>query len=125
MITEFQFFSIAFINMIFAWILFVVFGQTTVRKLRKKPETKDHLGMEFASGWDILNVAQALAIPKSWSQKFEKSPLAYLNANSNLVHKHTSKFDKILGFIFFWAFASSGTLLILLVILSGLGIWES
>jgi len=42
-----------------AWILFIIFGQVTVRKLRKNPETKHELGIEFASGWDIFNVASA------------------------------------------------------------------
>jgi len=45
-------------------ILFVIFGQVTVRKLRNNPETRHELGMEFASGWDITNVAQALSLPK-------------------------------------------------------------
>ncbi len=31
-------------------ILFVIFWQVTVRKLRKSPETKQALGVEFASG---------------------------------------------------------------------------
>lgn len=123
MISEFEFFTIAFVDMLIACILFVAFGQVTVRKLRKKPETRDHLGMEFASGWDILNVAQTLAIPKSWSKRMERGPLASLNARSDIIHRHTSRFDKILGCIFFWSFVSSGTLLILLVVLSKLGVW--
>ncbi|WP_236701395.1 hypothetical protein [Thalassomonas viridans] len=45
-------------------IFFVLFEQITVRKLRKNPKTKDVLGLEFMSGWDILNTAQALAMPK-------------------------------------------------------------
>ncbi len=45
-------------------ILFVIFGLVTVRKLRKNPETKHALGIEFASGWDILNVAGALSLSK-------------------------------------------------------------
>ena len=39
-------------------LLYLLFGQITVRKLRKNPETKQSLGIEFVSGWDILNVAQ-------------------------------------------------------------------
>ena len=123
MISEFDFFLIAFVDSLLACILFVIFGQVTVRRLRKKPETRDHLGLELASGWDILNVAQALAIPRSWSQRVQRSPLTSLNAKSEVILQHTTKFDKILGFIFFWSFASSGTLLILLVILSKLGAW--
>lgn len=123
MISEFEFFIIAFIDMLAACVLFVVFGQVTVRKLRKNPKTRDHLGIEFASGWDILNVAQVLAIPRSWSRRMEKSSLVALHAKSDIVHKNTNRFDKVLGIIFFWTFASSGTLLILLAILSKFGVW--
>ena len=44
-------------------VLYVIFGQVTVRELRKNPETKEKLGIEFVSGWDILNVAGALSTP--------------------------------------------------------------
>jgi len=44
--------------------LFVLLGQVTVRKLRKNSETKDHLGISLASGWDIINVANAFSEPK-------------------------------------------------------------
>ena len=54
---------------IFACIFFVLFGQITVRKLRKNEKTKDALGLEFTSGWDILNVAQALSLPKKLKKK--------------------------------------------------------
>jgi len=57
-------------------IFYVAFGQVTVKKLRKNPKTKDILGLEYVSGWNIINVAQALAIPRSWSRKLEKSPLS-------------------------------------------------
>ncbi len=33
-----------------ACILFVIFGQVTVRKLRKNPEKKQALGIEFVGG---------------------------------------------------------------------------
>lgn len=89
-------------------ILFVVFGQITVRKLRKNPQTKDQLGIEFASGWDIINVAQALAIPRILISKLNNSPLSALYANSDLLHKHTNKFDKFLAVIFYWLLVFSG-----------------
>ncbi len=53
-------------------VLFVIFGQVTVRKLRKNPETKYELGIEFTSGWDILNVAQALSLPAVLEKKIKK-----------------------------------------------------
>ncbi|MBL1259448.1 MAG: hypothetical protein COB33_002820 [Thiotrichaceae bacterium] len=57
--------SVILAVMFIACILFVILGQVTVRKLRKIPATKHELGIEFTSGWDILNVAQALSIPES------------------------------------------------------------
>jgi len=105
-------------------ILFVIFGQVTVRKLRKNTKTKDALGLEFASGWDIINVAQALAIPRSWSRKLEKSPLSSLYANSDLLFDHTNKFDRILGAVFYWLLMGSGLSGGLLVFLDLLGLFE-
>ena len=59
------FVAILIIASIIAGILFVAFGQITVRKLRKKPKTKDSLGLEFISGWDIINVAQVFSFPRA------------------------------------------------------------
>ena len=47
-----------------------------MRKLRKHPETKDVLGVEFVSGWDSFNVAQALALPQFIINKLKKSPIS-------------------------------------------------
>ncbi len=105
-------------------ILFVLFGQVTVRKLRKNPQTKDHLGVQFVGGWDIINVAQALAIPRSWSRKLEKSPLFSMYANSDLLFENTNKFDRILGIIFYWLLMVSGLSGALLVLLNYLGLFE-
>jgi len=85
--------GIATLFTIIAAIFFVIFGQVTVRKLRKNPKTKHELGMEFASGWDILNVAGALATPRWLNRKFRKSPLGSLHAKADLIEKNTSKFS--------------------------------
>ena len=106
-------------------ILLVIFGQTTVRKLRKNPNIKNELGLEFASGWDILNVAQALATPKKIHKILESGQLSFLYANSDLIAKHTNRFDKILAIIFFWMFMGSGVLMIVLMILEKLGTFAS
>lgn len=108
----------------FTCILFVLFGQITVRKLRKNPETKGALGTEFYSGWDILNVAQAIAFPKSWSDRLEKGSLSFLHANASLIRAHTTKFDRCLGALFYWVFAISGSSLIFLVLADALGFSE-
>jgi len=103
--------------MFLALILYVIFGQITVRKLRKNPETKNVLGVEFASGWDIINVAQALSIPRSWSRKLEGSQLSSLYAKSECLRKYTTRFDKILGAVLYGLFTASGLTMIVLVAL--------
>jgi len=79
-------------------ILFVIFGQVTVRKLRKNPETKQALGIEFTSGWDILNVAQALSLSAVLEKRLKNRAF---HANTDLLHKHTTVFDRVLAQMFF------------------------
>ena len=113
--------AVAFVAMIF----FVVFGQVTVRKLRKNPKTKAELGIEFASGWDILNVAGALARPGWLSRKLKNTPLGYyLYANSEVLFDNTNTFDRMLATIFYISYVFSGTSLILLVILNAIGVFD-
>ena len=109
----------------FSLLLYVLFGQTTVRRLRKNPETKYELGLEFASGWDILNVAQALAIPRNIHKRLERGKLAFLHANSELIAKHTNRFDKILAVIFFWFFMASTFCMIFLIALDEIGVFST
>ena len=104
-------------------ILFVLFGQITVRKLRKNPKTKDKLGVEFLSGWDIINVAQALSIPRSWSRKFQNSPLSFIHANAEVLRENTNRFDQFLARCFYWTFVFTGSSSILLVILDAFGVF--
>jgi len=107
--------------MLIAMILFVLFGQITVRKLRKNPNTKYDLGMEFVSGLDVINVAQALTLPRGIIRKFKKTPLSALYADADLLYKHTSRFDRILARLFFILFSLSGSALIILGILDWIG----
>ena len=106
-------------------ILLVIFGQVTVRKLRKNPETKHALGIEFVSGMDIVNTAQALAFPRSWSRKLAKAPISSLHANADLLFKHTTKFDQILAKIFYWFLMATGVFMAVVIILDNLGYLES
>lgn len=107
-----------------ACILYILFGQITVRKLRKNPETKDSLGLEYVSGWDIINVAQALAFPRSWSKKLESGRLSFLYADVAVIQSHTTKFDRFLGALFYWLLMVSGLSLALLALLDALGIFD-
>lgn len=105
-------------------ILYVLFGQLTVRKLRKNPETKDQLGVEFAGGWDILNVAAALSRPKWLSNKYKNSRLSGLAANSSILYRNTTLFDRVLARIFWFSYVVSGSGLILMLILSWSGAFD-
>ncbi|WDE08792.1 hypothetical protein SG34_033390 [Thalassomonas viridans] len=113
-----------FLFILLSCILYVLFGQITVRKLRNNPKTKNALGMEYASGWDIINVASALAMPRRLSRKLEKGPLSYLYANSDLLFENTNKFDQILGAVFYWLFMSSSFVCVLLMLLNYLGVFD-
>lgn len=105
-------------------IMFVLFGQITVRKLRKNPKTRDALGFEYVSGWDIINTAQALAFPRFLSKKLEGSPLSFIYANSLVLIEHTNRFDRFLGSLFYWMMVFTGFSGVLLVILEPVGIFE-
>ena len=106
------------------WILFLIFGQVTVRKLRKNPETKHELGIELLSGWDIFNVAQALSLPKSVMQKIRNNPQggSVFFANYELLYEYTTVFDRLLARVFYWLWMSSAFALIILMVLDW--IWD-
>ena len=108
---------------ILSGILYVAFGQITVRKLRKNPKTKGSLGLEYASGWDIINVAQAFSLPRSWTRKIENSKFSFMYANATVLFENTTRFDQILGFVFYWLLTLSGLSGALLVLLNYLGIF--
>lgn len=106
-------------------VLYVIFGQIAVRKLRKNPETKQELGIEFVSGWDIFNVATVLALPKSYAQKMRKRHGAgLLHANVDLLYKHTTVLDRLLARLFYWSWMLSAFALIMLMILNWFGVFE-
>jgi len=60
--------------------------------------------MEFVSGWDIFNVASALALPRWLNRRFRNSPIAFLSANAEILGKHTNIVDRVLATIFFILF---------------------
>lgn len=108
----------------FALIMYVLFGQITVRKLRKNPELRHALGLELVSGWDIINVAQALATPKVIMKKLSKTPLAAAFANAELLKKHTNKFDRVLGTFFYSLLMFSGLSFAALALFDMLGFFD-
>ena len=105
-------------------ILYIVFGQLTVKKLRKDPKTKDALGLELVSGWDIINVAQALAFPKTWSKKLEERSLSFMHAKASLLLENTNTTDRFLGATFYWLLVITGFASALLVLLNSVGVFR-
>jgi len=105
-------------------IFYVAFGQITVRKLRNNPETKDVLGLEYVSGWDIINVAQAFSLPRAWTRKIENSKFSFMYANTTVLFDNTTKLDRILGCIFYWLLTLSGLFGAFLVLLNYLGFFS-
>ncbi|WP_193049948.1 hypothetical protein [Pseudoalteromonas undina] len=116
--------AILIMSSIISGILYVAFGQMTVRKLRKNPKTKDILGLEVISGWDIINVAQAFSLPRRWLLKIEKSKFSFMYAHSPLLFENTTKFDRFLGCIFYWLLTLSGLFGALLVVLNLFGVFS-
>ena len=86
---------------IFYWIIYIIFGQVLVRKLRKNPITKKSLGLEFVSGWDILNVAFSLSYPVWMREVAKKSPLSFLEADYDAIYPYTTRFDRVLAKIIY------------------------
>ena len=115
----------AFISM----ILYIIFGQVTVRKLRKKPETKHELGIEFISGWDIFNVAGALALPKAITRRIKRNSISMgmgqgFEADPDILYKYTTVFDRVQAHLFYWSWVFSGFGLVILVILNWVGVFD-
>ena len=117
-------FACAFSGIFVTAILLVLFGQITVRKLRKNPETKDSLGISLASGWDIINVASALCAPKCYRERVKNSPLIAFSADYDLLYKHTTLFDRILGRAFWGLTVISSFSLILFGLLDDFGVLD-
>jgi hypothetical protein len=47
-----------------------------------------------------------------------------MHANSECLRENTTRFDKVLAFVFYWLFIFSGLSMILLVVLDGLGVFD-
>lgn len=102
-------FSLA--GMFLGALLFIFFSIIVVRKLRKKEKTKDVLGLEFISGDNAFNVAQALSWPRSIYSFLEKKARdngrSHIVANSDALYANTNIFDRIFARVVYWLLALS------------------
>lgn len=119
-----MFLGIIIIATVLVGLLFVIFGQITVRKLRKRNCNKNNLGVELASGWDILNAAGALSTPSWLRKKFESSRLSGFSANYEFLYENTNKFDRVLARVFWSFYLVTGVAVIGYTIASFLGFFD-
>ena len=96
------------------WILFLIFSQFTVRKLKRNPETQNELGANFISIWHNFNIIYALVLPIRFLRLIGNGPIGGIYANADLIRQHTGVIDKVFAYLIFWI----GHLSILLVIMS-------
>ncbi len=89
-------------SMMISGLLFVIFGQVTVRKLRKDPATRSLLGIEFLSGWDIVSASSALSRPDWLTWRLERGALRGLFADSQALKAHTTRLDRGLAQACYW-----------------------
>lgn len=78
-------------------ILYIFFGEYTVRKLRKIADIKDELGFDPVGGKDIINVAMALTFPRKWNRVLRSSPLGDYFANADKLYQYTKVIDRIIA----------------------------
>lgn len=116
--------AFSFFLMLVSAVLCVVFGQTTVRRLRKNDAVKDGLGVEFASGWDILNVAQALSLPLYITRRLAKSPISGFFADRALLEMHTSNFDRGLARSFWYTYVISVGSMLIFIFINSIGLLD-
>lgn len=117
-----QLLGVAAAFMFLGAVLFVLFGQLTVRRLRKKPEVREQLGIELASGWDILNVAGALSRPKWLSERLRRSRLSFTAADERPIYANTNRFDRFLGRLFFYSWMGSAAAFLIVITLTYFGL---
>lgn len=120
---ELMLFSISCLLLLTAWLLFILFGQLTARKLRKNQATKEALGLELMSGWEIFNIAEALVLPRRWSKRLSQRRMSSAFANAELIRQHTNRFDRFLGRSFVVLLVTSIAVLLTLMILSRAGVF--
>ena len=96
-------FFVMMFSMLVAGSLFIAFGQITVRKLRRNPATRHHLGIDWVNGEDIAHVAQAFGMPRRLHARAERGALSCMVANSEVIRQHTTRLDRALGWMCYWS----------------------
>ena len=116
---SFILFTFVIVGLLASGFLFVLFSQVTVRRLRKQQETKDVLGVEFASGANTVNVAIALSLPRPiYNKLFRRKTQFFANADAETIYAYTTNMDRIIARLFFWFYLATVLMIIIMVTLS-------
>ena len=118
------FFVCILLTIIIDSIVFVTFGQKTVRKLRKNSSARDALGIEFMSGWDIFNVTIAFGFPRKLNRYLRKTAFAPFHADADLLEKYMSRFDLILARLHFSLWMISAFAMFTFMFLFKIGVFK-
>lgn len=101
-------FTFLLLSSIFSWVLFIIFGRVTVSRLRKDPKSSSNLGFQLFSGQDVLNVAQAIALPRSLTRKMSSGSWGALRVDPDIVEELISPLERRLAKVMFWSITSTG-----------------
>ena len=118
------FFIFILLVMIVDFIVLVAFGQKTVRKLRKNPNTKDALGIQFVNGWDILNVTIAFGLPRKLNRFLRKTTFSPFHADADLLERYMTRVDLILARVHFSLWMFSAFALLTFIFLFKIGVFK-
>ncbi len=68
--------------------------------------------MEFASGWNILNIAFMLSFPRNLCRILNNGPMSFYFPDAEILYQYTTRTDRVIARILFY-FALSTCLFIL------------
>lgn len=104
----------ACIVMVVAFPFFLIFSNTTVRRLRKISKNTDNLGgVDLFSGSDIIRVYTTITLSKRWMAKDDPHGLHPFRANREFIDANTNVLERGLGRLVFVLMASSAALILL------------
>jgi len=113
-----DFSGILFVNMILSFILYVIFGFTTVRRLKKQDEAKEKLG-EVIVASEGYNIMASLSYPeffvKAIERGQEKKGIRVI-ADKKTILENTNMFERCFARFIFWLFNISTMTLLAIAI---------
>lgn len=112
----------ACIVMFLAFPFFLIFSNTTMRRLRKLSKNTDKIGgVDLFSGSDIIRVYTTITLSKRWMAKDDPHGLHPFRADREFIDDNTNVLERGLARLVFFLMASSAALILLGTIISFFG----